>query len=211
MIEQLAYENECPEGHMAPDEPTDLEMQLWREDDEGFDYEHCYPSDWEFDSGEWIVEVAQPELDRWRRMPDKSMQDCMKWLGATYELFYGNEYGDPYLELEAYHSVKYYLVEGRDLSLRLLTDLKEARIRHNSNGQYDDDIARYQEVLDSPRVRLDFECYLGELVEFLEIHGHDKTIFRLALKLIDHKLHGRSTPETRVVLREIYTKLLGFD
>ncbi len=196
---------------MAPDEPTDLELQIWREDDEGFDCEYCYPSGWEIGSGEWIVEVVQPEIDRWRRMPDKTMQDCMKWLGATYELFYGKEYGDPYLDLEAYHSIKYYIVEGRDLSLRLLMDLKEARIRHNGNGQYDDDIARYQEALDSPRARLYFECYLGELVELLETYGHDKTIYRLAMELIEQKMKALDAEEMTEVLSEIYWRLSGFD
>ena len=216
MNEQLAYYNECPEGHMAPDKPTDIELQITREDYYEYSYEDEYlshfPDDW-FEAGGWVEGVVQPQIECWRTMPNKTMQDCMRWLGATCEWFYG--YGglgvDEVHGFIGYDLTRFLIVESKALSLCLIEALKEARTRHNVNGQYDDDIARYQEALDSTNMRLDFDSHLGELVELLEKHGHDKAIFRLALELIEHKLHGTTTPAMKEILREIYTRLLGFD
>lgn len=180
MNKQLAYSNECPEDHMATDEPTDLEIERWRE------------------------EELQQNIERWRSMPDKTMQDCMEWLLATHKLEYTYDEGiDVHLACIG--------VESKALSLRLLTGLKEACIRHNDNGQYDDDIAFCEERIDSSRLSISYGYYLTKLVELLEMHGHDETIYGLALELIDQKINGCVIKEMAEVLREIYWRLIGFD
>jgi hypothetical protein len=59
MNERLAYKNECPEDHMAPDEPSDLEIEQWRIQDE------------------------QQNIERWRSMLDETMQDRLERSGNS--------------------------------------------------------------------------------------------------------------------------------
>ncbi len=166
---------------MAPDEPTELEIEGWCIDD------------------------AKQKIDRWRRTPNKTMQDYIEWFRATFELF--NAYPDEAPEVDS----QCLSVESKELSLRLLTGLKEAYIGNNKDGQYDDDIAYYQTILDRFPVRIPFGSFLVSLLEFLETHGHDEKIYQLALVLIRQKMNGLVTEEMEEVLDEIYLRLKCFD